>query len=338
MLGIRYVKFQPHLHVFAYRRGRIVREGRGLSFYYYAPATSLVAVPVSSQEAPFIFAVSTSDYQTLTVQGQASYRVRDPRRMAEMLNFTLDTGGQTYVSDDPAKLGQRIINIINVLTNKEMGALDLKRAIAFQEALTSNLMARLSESPELEALGVEVLGMAVLAIKPNPDTARALEAQTREAVLKQGDDAIYSRRNSALEQERKIKENELNTEIAIEVKKREIRETQLDAERMVQDKQQVLADDAKDFQIRLEKKEQALAGLEAVSRKTRAEAKAHELAAVLGALRDSPAEVLQVLAASGMSSERLIAQAFQGIAERAEKIGTLNISPELLTQIMQAKA
>jgi hypothetical protein len=45
--------------------------------------------------------------------------------------------------------------------------------------------------------------------------------------------------------------------------------------------------------------------------------------------------VVQSLAAIGMDSNQLIANAFQGIAERANKIGQLNITPELLTQLTE---
>ena len=37
-----------------FRAGRLVREGAGLSFFYYAPATTLVAVPVASHDCPFM--------------------------------------------------------------------------------------------------------------------------------------------------------------------------------------------------------------------------------------------------------------------------------------------
>src|SRR5205814_7155120 len=108
---------------------------------------------------------------------------------------------------------------------------------------------RLTASTEVAALGLEVLGLSLLAIKPTPDTARALEAETREQLLKEADEAIYARRNSAVEQERAIKENELNTEIAVENKKRQIRETQMEAERTVQEKNHLLLKDALDANI-----------------------------------------------------------------------------------------
>ena len=61
----------------------------------------------------------------------------------------------------------------------------------------------------MQALGVELLGFSILAIKPVPETSRALEAEARERMLREADDAIYSRRNNAVMQERVIRENEL---------------------------------------------------------------------------------------------------------------------------------
>jgi len=48
-------------------------------------------------------------------------------------------------------------------------------------------------------------------------------------LLREADEATYARRNAAVEQERTIKENELNTEIAIEDKKHQMREAEMAA-------------------------------------------------------------------------------------------------------------
>jgi hypothetical protein len=52
------------------------------------------------------------------------------------------------------------------------------------------------------------------------------------------------------------------------------------------------------------------------------------------ALKSADPRVVQALAAVGMEPRQLIAQAFGGIAERAEKIGQLNVSPELLAGLL----
>jgi len=44
MFGIKFIKVQPTTYLLEYRAGKVVREGLGLSFFYYAPTTSLVAV------------------------------------------------------------------------------------------------------------------------------------------------------------------------------------------------------------------------------------------------------------------------------------------------------
>ena len=52
------------------------------------------------------------------------------------------------------------------------------------------------------------------------------------------------------------------------------------------------------------------------------------------ALEKADPRIVQALAAVGMQPGQLIAQAFGGIAERAERIGQLNVSPELLNSLM----
>ena len=82
MLGMRYIKVPPTTYLMQFKNGRVVREGLGLSFFYYAPTTSLVAVPVGSADVPFIFQETTGDFQSVTIQGQVTYRVGDARRLA----------------------------------------------------------------------------------------------------------------------------------------------------------------------------------------------------------------------------------------------------------------
>src|SRR5678815_1596305 len=112
MFGIKFIKVQPTTYLLEYRGGKILREGLGLSFFYYAPTTSLVAVPVASTDVPFIFQETTADFQTVTIQGQVTYRVADPKRLAALLNYTLASNGESHVSDDPEKLPERVVHVV----------------------------------------------------------------------------------------------------------------------------------------------------------------------------------------------------------------------------------
>ena len=51
MLGVRYFKASPTTFVMQYINGRVKREGVGLSFFYFAPSSTLVAVPVGSTDS-----------------------------------------------------------------------------------------------------------------------------------------------------------------------------------------------------------------------------------------------------------------------------------------------
>jgi hypothetical protein len=193
---------------------------------------------------------------------------------------------------------------------------------------------RLVGAEEITALGLEVLGLSILAIKPTPETARALEAETREKLFRDADEAVYARRNSAVEQERAIKENELNTEIAVENKKRQIRETQMEADRAVQEKKHIQQKEALEANIGLEDRRKNLVALAAENAKAEADARAYGVSTTMKALGSADTKILQALATSGMKPEQLIAFAFQELAGKAEKIGQLNISPDLLRELL----
>jgi len=337
MFGIKFIKAQPTTYLLQYRGGKVVREGLGLAFFYYAPTTSLVTVPVGSADVPFIFEETTADFQTVTLQGQATYRVGDPKRLASLLNFTLIPNGRGYASEDPKKLPERIIQAINVLARAELQKLPLRDAIRASDVIVETVKSRLAAAEVITSLGLEILGLSVLAIKPTPETARALEADAREQLFRKSDEAIYARRNAAVEQERAIKENELNTEIAVENKKRQIRETQMEAERSVQEKKHLVEKEAMTAGIALEGERKKLVALAAENARAEADARAYGVETTMKALANTDPRVLQALASTSMKPEQLIAFAFQELAGQAEKIGQLNISPDLLRELLAKK-
>jgi regulator of protease activity HflC (stomatin/prohibitin superfamily) len=334
MFGLRFIKVGPTDFILQYKGGQIVREGAGLSFYYYSPTTSLVLIPVGSIDAPFIFQEITADFQEVTVQGQITYRIADPKKLAQLMNFTLASNGKGYNSDDPKKLAQRLINHAQVLTRTSLKALPLREALGRSDSLMIGLRDGLQDAEAITSLGVEVLGLSILAIKPTPETARALEAEAREQILREADEAIYARRNAAVEQERAIKENELNTEIAVENKKRQIRETQMEAEKSVQHKERELREAEMATKIALEEQNKELVSLATANARDEADTRAYALSAVIKALSQTDAQTLQALTNVGMEPAQLIALAFKQLAESADKIGQLNISPDLLQALL----
>jgi regulator of protease activity HflC (stomatin/prohibitin superfamily) len=338
MFGLKFIKSNPTTHLIAFRGGRIVRQGAGLSLFYYAPTTSLVAVPIQSREVPFIFEKVTSDFQTVSVQGQLSYRIADPERTARSLDFALLPDGKGYESDEPGKLHERVVAVAQVAIQRLVHETPLTAAIRSAGPFAARVLHDLHESSELSTLGVEIQGVSILAIKPTPETARALEAKAREAILLEADSAIYARRNAAVENERAIKQSELDTEVAIEQKKRVIRETQMDAEASVQRRKAQLREEDLTANIQLEDQRKQFVQASAENLRTTAEAEAFRIAASIKSLQSADPRIIQALASVGMEPRQLIAQAFGGLAERAEKIGQLNLSPDLLQTLLAAPA
>ncbi len=335
MFGIRYLKTEPTTFVMQYVNGVIRREGVGLSFFYYEPITSIVAVPVASTDAPFIFNEVTADFQSITVQGQLTYRIADPKRVASLLNFSLDPRTRQYRSDDPDKLPQRIINVAQVLTRAEIKSGDLRAVLGASDTITKEVLAGLKSATALSALGVEILDLVILALKPTPEMGKAMEAASREETLRQADEAIYTRRNAAVEQERKIKENELTTEIAVEQKKRQIRETQMDAEMAVEEKKRQLQTAQMNGEIALEEQRRTLVELQAANARQEADSQAYAVEATLRPLLGLDPAVLEILTSSSMDPRLLIAKAFRDVADNASKVGQLNITPDLLKSLLE---
>ena len=338
MFGIRFIKAQPTTYLLKYRAGAVVEEGAGLSTFYYGPAASLVAIPIGSRDAAFIFQQIARDFQTLTIQGQVTYRIGEPKKAAAMLNFTLKRDGKTYESDDPEELPQRVLGAVEVLAQQAVKDMTLKEALRASDRIAEAIATGLQRRADIDALGMEILGVAVRAVKPTPETAKALEAEAREAILKTADEAIFARRNFAVERERAIRESELDTEIAVEQKKRAIRETQMDAEASVAAKTNELREAGMVADIGLEARRKDFVALNAANTRTLADAEAYRVGALMKIFEGVDTRVIQALAATGMQPGQLIAQAFSGLAEKAEKIGQLNVSPELLNSLMQKPA
>src|SRR5579859_6196931 len=217
-----YFKAEPTEYILAYSNGKIFRQGTGQTFWYWGPGTSIVLVPVSTVDVLFVFNETTGNFQAMTLQGQITYRITSPQTIVDLLNFTINPRTQRYLSEDPAKLKQRIINVIQMYTRDELQRLVLEEALGSATRLAATVLERVREDETLRAMGVECVSLFYTAIKATPEMTKALEAEVRETLQKRADQAIYSRRADAVEQERKIKQNELATSILLEQRRREL--------------------------------------------------------------------------------------------------------------------
>lgn len=52
---LSFIKVPPTTYVLHYQNGKIKHEGAGLSFFYWAPTSTIIAVPLASADVPFVF-------------------------------------------------------------------------------------------------------------------------------------------------------------------------------------------------------------------------------------------------------------------------------------------
>lgn len=307
-MGFKHYKFQPNEYVLVMKNGKVIKQGVGLSFFCNTLSTGMSVVPTVSFDTFFAFDdVLTFDFQGINIQGDISYIIRDYEKVAGMIDFsyTSESGYEEKKAEAKQVMGKRITNLAKTSASKFVNARDVKTVIHAQEELAAFLSEEMASNEAITDLGLDVVTVSILAVSPSLETKRALESATREQILQQQDDAIYKRRNAAIEQERIIKENELNTEIKIAEKEHE--------NQMLRQKNA------------LEEVE-----LESKVTKEKADARAYANEVVLKAMEAVDKDILLAILLSGMDSKTLIAKAFNSLAENTDKIGNLNISPDLL--------
>ena len=122
--------------------------------------------------------------------------------------------------------------------------------------------------------------------------------------------------------------------MAVENKKRQIKETQMEAEKSVQQKKREIREAEMAAKIAIKDKNKELVALSTANAREEADSKAYAIAAVMKALSETDPKTLQALVSVGMEPGQLVAPAFKALAEGADKIGQLNISPELLRELL----
>ncbi len=335
MFGIKHVKFDSMTYILQYKNGDVKKEGRGLSFFYFEPNSSIVAIPMGSNDLPFIFNESTNDYQTVSIQGQISYKIEDPKKLADVLDFTVDGNGN-YKKNDIEKLNQRIINEAQTSTSSFIHSIKLKDAIRSAKEIESKIGEGLKSSSAISIVGIEILGANILSIRATPEMAKALETGTREKLQQEADEAIYERRNFAVEQERKIKESELNTEIAVEEKQKQIAEKKMESNVQKAENDRKLREMNLEADIAVENQRKQLIEQKTDNDKKEAETQGYVLETTLKPYKDFDWKLLTALN-NNTDPKFNISLAFRELAENADKIGNLNISPDLLDSLLTEK-
>jgi regulator of protease activity HflC (stomatin/prohibitin superfamily) len=323
---LRHLRGAPTSFVRHTVRGKVRHEGVGQSFWYRPLTAVLSEVPVDDRELPLLFHARTADFADVTVQATITYRLSNPALAAERLDFAIDPQRGAWRAQPLDQVATLLAELA------QQPALDLLSRLPLTDALTAGIApvretvaAALAGDPRLTETGVTVVSSRVVAIRPEPDLERALQTPTREAVQQDADRATYARRAVAVEQERAIAENELQSRIELAR-----REEQLVQQKGANDRRAAELDAASKLVTSQGQTDRAR--LAAESDRVREQARADGVRAVglasadaekarLDAYRDLPAEVLWALAA-------------EKVAENLPQVRELTVTPDVVTKLI----
>ncbi len=313
---VRHLRGAPTVHLRHQRRGRLVHEGVGLAFWFRPLSAVLSEIPVDDRELPLLFHARTSDFQDVTVQATVTYRIIDPARAASRLDFSIDPDRGRWRSAPLEQLGSLVAELAQQPALELLAATTLPEALAAGVAgIRDRIHSALAADSRLRELGVATLAVRVVALRPEPDVEKALQTPTRELVQQEADRATYERRALAVERERAIGENELQSQIELAV-----REEQLVAQRGQNQRRQAEESAAAE----------RIAAQGEADRQRLVSAGQADATRVIGEA-EAVAETARLAAYDGVDPRILLALAARELAEDLPEIGTLNLSPDLLT-------
>jgi regulator of protease activity HflC (stomatin/prohibitin superfamily) len=316
---VRHLRGSSTAHVEQIRNGRTVRSGVGQSFWFRPLSAVLNEVPVDDRELPLVFHARTSDFQDVTVQATITYRVTDPAMAAGRIDFSIDPGTGRWRGTPLDQVAGLLTESAQEYAIDMLATIDLTTALAGGVGPVRTVIAQgLAADKRLAQTGIAVVGVRVVAVRPEPEVEKALRTPTREQVQQEADKATFERRAVAVERERAIGENELQTQIELAR-----REEQLVSQRGAN--------------ARREAEEAAAAGAiaaEANARRTvtLAQARAEEIRLQGAAHGDAEAARVQVY--TDVPESVLMALAAKDLAANLPRIDTLVLTPDLISNVL----
>ena len=322
---VRHLRAESSAHVLHFRRGRLARSGRGLSFWFSPMSASIAEVPVDEREVPLALQARTSDYQDVSVQGVITYRVVDPEALAQRIDFTIDNARGVHLKRPLENLALLIAQLAQQHASAWISKTPVREVLREGPALVrERVQEALATDPGIDSMGLAIGTVRVSSIAPSPDLDRALEAPMRESIQQEADEAAFGRRALAVEKERAIKENELKNEIELAR-----REEELIAQRGQNGKRQA-TEDAEARRI--------LTDSEAARTRTVAQAQAESIRQVEGAKVEQ--ERARMAIQEKVPPAVLAALAARELAGKLQRIDHLNLGGDalgpLLTELASA--
>lgn len=314
MATIRYFGFMAHLrsdassHVIHYNAGKIVKSGRGLSFWFLPQSASLAELPVDDREMSLFVKGRSKDFQDMAVQGNISWHIANADQTAERIDFTIALTNGILITDSIDKIESRIVGLVNQAAVQYFAEAEVRGLLdAGLDPIRDRIEKALINAQALTDIGIEIVAVRLSKISPSAELERALQTPTFESLQQKADEAVFERRALAVDKERAIAENELanKTELAK-------RETQL------------ISQEAENTRAR------AISVAEAGQ--IEADAEAHRITTIQGAQSKSESDRIAIY--RDLPSHVLMGLAALEFAGKMKGVNNLNVTPDLLSALI----
>lgn len=318
---LRHLRSTPTRHVVQIRRGAVVRSGTGQSFWFRPLTSSLSEIPVDDRELATVLHARTADFQAVSAQATLGYRLADPEAVAARVDFSIDPDRGAWRGEPLEQLDGLLVDLAQQLALDLLAGLPLERAVGHAgPLLRDHLEARLVDETRLRETGIVITGVRITSVRPEPDLERALQTPARELVQQEADRATYERRALAVERERAISENELQSTIELAGREEALLTQQgANARRRA-------TDEAEAQRIATE----GQVARERLQAQARAEAQR-----ALGEA-DAAAQRASVEAYADADAQILLALALRELARNLPEIGSVTVTPDLVSGALAA--
>jgi hypothetical protein len=245
--------------------------------------------------------------------------VVSPSRVARRIDFAIDLSTGRWTQTPLEQLAGLVIQLAQQFVIDELVKRGVRQILADGVApIRTHIAAGLAAEPALEDLGIEVVAVRVAAVAPTAEVEKALQQPTREAIQQQADEATFRRRALAVEKERAIGENELQTRVELARREQElVAQEGANARRRAEEQAAAAMVDARGADER-----DALA----------AAREAAMIAEVQGAQLDIDEQRAKIDAS--MPADILLALAVRELAGQLGNIEHLTITPDMLTPVL----
>ena len=317
---LRHLRGESSQYILVFSGGRLTKSGPGLAFWFNPLSTAVAQVPREDIETTFMLNERSSDFQEISVQVTITYRVLDHAMAAERLNFSVSLKSGNWLEQPLDRLASFWMQRSLKSARDYISSMSVQDSVTRgPSAIADAISEALNEDPELEAMGLGLVGVQVNSVLPSADVEKALQTPTREAIQQKADEAMFQRRAVAVEKERAIKENELETELELEKRNESLirkkgENQKLEIEQLNDTGRLTAEGDAEQVRIRAEG--------QAHSKRITAQAENEAEAARVALYRDAPPSV-----ATGL--------AMMEFASKIREIKHLNITPDLLGSKLQ---